>query len=439
MLKSKVKTVTFFVIVLLILTSGAIVQAAKKNSNEEVLSPTASYPSGEYYKEQKVTLESKTPDVKIYYTLDGSEPNESSTLYTEPVLINEDVTLRAITIKDDENEETSDDSDGKIQSEVVEFTYEFVNREEIANQFLEFTYDYMPYRLYIPENYNPSTSYPLVLFLHGGGERGQDNEKQLLGSDGAVIWAAPETQAKREAFVLAPQARDNYDGGFTVTRNNDNIVNLSKVFEFSKDLDTAYEILQQVLNEYHIDTNRIYSTGLSQGGYGTFNLNIAYPDLFAAMVPIAGGGDPEMVEVLKDKPIWAFHAEDDSVIPVEHTRDAIQAIKEAGGNPVYTEYSEELGYDHASWEAAYDNEEMIEWMFQQKKNGNGDTDGKEKGGIDEDEDGDENLVDDEKDQEDKKLPETATSNFKWILGGILILIAGAIGLFIRKIRSNQAK
>src|SRR5699024_12032812 len=116
------------------------------------------------------------------------------------------------------------------------------------------------------------------------------------------------------------------------------------------------------------------STGLSQGGYGTFNLNIAYPDLFAAMVPIAGGGDPEMVEVLKDKPIWAFHAEDDSVIPVEHTRDAIQAIKEAGGNPVYTEYSEELGYDHAYGEAAYDNEEMIEWMFQQKKNGNGDTD-----------------------------------------------------------------
>src|SRR5699024_12434059 len=97
-------TVTFFVTILLILTSGANVQAAKKNSNEEVLSPTASYPSGEYYKEQKVTLESKTPDVKIYYTLDGSEPNESSTLYTEPVLINEDVTLRAITIKDDEKD-----------------------------------------------------------------------------------------------------------------------------------------------------------------------------------------------------------------------------------------------------------------------------------------------------------------------------------------------
>ncbi|WP_197089688.1 hypothetical protein [Bacillus sp. SA1-12] len=246
-------------------------------------------------------------------------------------------------------------------------TYDFVTREEIAKKFLAFEFHNMPYRLYVPEGYDPSISYPLVLFLHGGGERGNDNQKQLLAYDGAVIWASPENQAKNPAFVLAPQARNQYNGGFGITRNTENMIDLARVFEFSNDLGKAYDILQKVTQEYNIDHNRLYSTGLSQGGYGTFHLNNAYPDLFAAMVPIAGGGNPETVHVLKDKPIWAFHAEDDAVIPVSQTRNAIEVIKKAGGNPLYTEYPAELGYNHGSWVPAYNNKDMIEWMFKQVK------------------------------------------------------------------------
>jgi len=341
--------------------------ASNGNNNGKVQPPTSSHEPGQYYKEQQITLKSNTPGTKIYYTTDGSTPTKRSKLYTAPITVNDDVMIKAFAVRGNLNEHALTKSYGKISSEVVTLTYDIVNRQEIADQFLTLEYLNMPYRLYVPENYDPNVAYPLVLFLHGGGERGDDNEKQLLANDGAVIWAAPENQAKQPAFVLAPQARNQHDGGFGITRNSDNVVDLARVFEFSKDLGTAYNILQKVIQEYNIDTNRLYSTGLSQGGYGTFNLNVAYPDLFAAMVPIAGGGNPEEVHVLKDKPLWAFHAEDDAVIPVSYTRNAIEAINEAGGNPIYTEYPKELGYNHGSWVPAYDNKEMIDWMFSQVK------------------------------------------------------------------------
>ncbi len=131
-------------------------------------------------------------------------------------------------------------------------------------------------------------AYPLVLFLHGGGERGTDNQKQLLANDGAVLWASPEVQKKHPAYVLAPQARNDVDGGFALTRNAQNEIDLTNVFQFSPDLHKAYEVLQHVLTSYKIDQKRIYATGLSQGGFGSYQLNITYPRLFAAMIPIAG-------------------------------------------------------------------------------------------------------------------------------------------------------
>lgn len=352
------------VITLLLLSFFSLNTFAKGNHGE-VAKPESSVVSGAYYKSQLVELSSPTPNVKILYTTDGSDPIDNGQVYTEPILIEEDTVIKAIAVRGNVNNKALTVNNGNTHSEIATFIFTFETRASIAIKFLSFTYDGMPYRLFVPDHYDPSQSYPLVLFLHGGGERGTDNQKQLLANDGAIIWAAPENQAKHPAFVLAPQARNVHDGGFTVTRDSNNIVNLSKVFEFSEDLGKAHEILQHVMTEYNIDTSRLYSTGLSQGGYGTFNLNIKYPDLFAAMVPIAGGGDPAEANKLIDKPIWAFHAEDDAVIPVAHTRDMIEAIKHAGGSPIYTEYEGELGYNHASWVPAYENSEMIEWVFKQ--------------------------------------------------------------------------
>ncbi len=372
MKKKRYKRLVGSILLAVLLVSVFSITAFAKNgeNNGEVATPAVSPAPGSYYKEQTVTLSSATPDVNIYYTTDGSTPTKNSTLYTGPITVSQNTTIKTIAIRGNVNNKALAVNNGKTNSEIATFTYTFETRKSIADKFLSFTYEAMPYRLYVPQNYDPAKSYPLVLFLHGGGERGTNNVSQIMANDGAVIWAAPENQAKHPAFVLAPQARNVPDGGFGITRDANNNINLNRVFEFSDDLRTAYEILQHVRANYNIDSNRLYSTGLSQGGFGTYNLNMAYPNLFAAMVPVASGGDPTKAHLLVNKPIWAFHAEDDVIIPVSYARNIIAAIKDAGGNPIYTEYPKEMQYNHASWVPAYENKEMIEWVFQQVKSGN---------------------------------------------------------------------
>lgn len=316
--------------------------------------PKASVPSGQYYRSQEITLTSHIPKVSLYYTTDGTQPTTQSQLYNRPIHIQSDTTLKVSAYKNKRHLGTST------------YTYRFVTREDIASSFLSFKYQGMPYRLYIPKNLKPGKSYPLVLFLHGGGERGTDNEKQLLANDGAVLWASPEVQKKHPSYVLAPQARNAEDGGFAVTRNSQNEIDLTTVFQYAPDLQKAYDVLQHVLSSYQIDQKRLYATGLSQGGFGTYQLNITYPRLFAAMIPIAGGADPSKAGILKKKPIWAFHAEDDSIIPISYARHTIKAIQKAGGCPMYTEYASKYGYDHASWTPAYETPGLTDWLFAQR-------------------------------------------------------------------------
>lgn len=229
----------------------------------------------------------------------------------------------------------------------------------------------MPYRLYVPRNMASGNKYPLVVFLHGGGERGDDNEKTLTANQGGTVWATPEAQAKNPAFVLVPQARAVWNGGFGVTRNPNNEIFLGNVFPIAQDTQTAHQLLMKVLKDYpQIDTNRLYATGLSQGGFGVWAWNLAHPDLFAAVVPIAAGANPAAVATLKNKPIWAFHAESDPVIPVSFSRESVKALREAGSNVRYTEYPADTYFypmAHFSWVPALKNTQMREWLFQQKR------------------------------------------------------------------------
>lgn len=269
------------------------------------------------------------------------------------------------------------DVNDSVNKETYIINIDKENIKPVADKFIKFIYEdketgtSMPYRLYVPEGYDGKQTYPLVLFLHGGGERGSDNEAQLLANQGATVWAKPEEQAKRPCFVLAPQAHSTWDGGFGLTRNSQNTIDLSNVFEPTKDLKLAYKVLNEVLSKYKVDKSRIYSTGVSQGGFGTWNINIMHPDLFAAMVPICGGADPKLAGKLINKPIWAFHAESDPIIPVSYTRNMSEALKNKGSSLKYTEYNK-FTYikpiEHFSWVLAYQNEEMREWLFKQKKN-----------------------------------------------------------------------
>ncbi|WP_144531961.1 chitobiase/beta-hexosaminidase C-terminal domain-containing protein [Bacillus pumilus] len=350
-------TKKYLIIAIIVLFSMSLFSpsvSSARTQHTSFFTPVASLPSGQYYRAQEVALHSPVPKVTLYYTTDGSQPTSQSQRYKNPIHIDSNTTLKVSAYKNKHRLATST------------YNYRFVTREDIASSFLSFEYQGMPYRLYIPKNHKRGKAYPLVLFLHGGGERGTDNQKQLLANDGAVLWASPEVQKKHPAYVLAPQARNTVDGGFALTRNDQNEIDLKNVLQFSPDLHKAYEVLQHVLTTYKIDQKRIYATGLSQGGFGSYQLNITYPRLFAAMIPIAGGADPSKAGILANKPIWAFHAEDDSIIPISYARNTIQAIQNAGGRPTYTEYESKYGYDHASWTPAYETKGLTDWLFAQR-------------------------------------------------------------------------
>ena len=231
------------------------------------------------------------------------------------------------------------------------------------------------YRLFVPEGYNSSTSYPLVLFLHGAGESGSDNEIQLTANQGATVWAKPAEQARHPCFVLAPQnpkdpratsPQDPGRMGWTTLMR----YGFYRPFKSESVLQTVFAVLQQVAAEYNIDTNRMYATGLSMGCFGAFALNVDHPDTFAAIVGISGGLDPTKAAVLAKKPIWVFHAAQDLVVDVKFSRETVKALKDAGGMPRYTEYGKEVYVSsnaHSAWIPAYANREMRDWLFEQSK------------------------------------------------------------------------
>jgi predicted peptidase len=233
----------------------------------------------------------------------------------------------------------------------------------------------MGYRLFVPEGYDPTKTYPLVLFLHGAGESGSDNEIHLTASQGATVWAKPQEQARHPCFVLAPQnpkdpkAASPSDfgrmGWTTLMRKGFNAP-----FEPEPALRTAFAVLQKVVGDYSIDSRRVYATGLSMGGFGVFAMNVEHPDTFAAIVAICGGLDPARASALAGKPTWIFHAVKDPIVDVSFSRKSVQALRDAAGNPRYTEYGKKVYIAptaHQSWVPAYASGEMRDWLFEQSK------------------------------------------------------------------------
>jgi len=247
---------------------------------------------------------------------------------------------------------------------------DFTIREErhlVIDEFQQFVFERdgvrIPYRLFVPPEIEPGKKYPLVVFLHGAGERGTDNYVQLAAYRGAVVWAEPRVQVRHPCFVLAPQCPP--ESSWTKIFDGD-------IFAPTRELLTVVKVIESLLKDYSIDEERIYLTGLSMGGFGTFALVAEYPDLFAAAVPICGGGDPAKVESMKKVPMWVFHAEDDGVVSVSYSREIVKRLVRSGGCVRYTEYEkgfmEKLGFDpHASWIPAYEREDLVEWLFQQRK------------------------------------------------------------------------
>ncbi|MEO8232795.1 MAG: prolyl oligopeptidase family serine peptidase [Ignavibacteriota bacterium] len=193
------------------------------------------------------------------------------------------------------------------------------------------------YLLYLPADYNTSDStFPLVLFLHGAGERGTDLEKVKIHGIPKLI-----NQGKEFPFiVVSPQC----------------------VEDKTWDTDILSALLDEIELNFRVDKNRIYVTGLSMGGNGTWSLAIAQPNRFAAIAPVCGWNMPSDACTIKDLPIWVFHGTKDNVIPIESSEFMVERLKSCGSNVKFTIYPEA---NHDAWTETYNNEELYKWFLEQ--------------------------------------------------------------------------
>jgi predicted peptidase len=212
------------------------------------------------------------------------------------------------------------------------------------------TGDALSYRLLRPKELVEGQTYPLVVFLHGSGERGNDNTINLKYI--TPLFLTDSNRINFPCYVLVPQcpANEEWTAPDWYQKPGEPISTVVALIDSLSSLNT-------------IDKTRIYLTGLSMGGYGTWYLITQYPDKFAAAVPICGGGDWHQAEAIKHVPIWAFHGAKDDVVPRDQSRRMIEALKNTGGEPKYTEYKK-TGHD--SWTKAYQEPNLLPWMFRQR-------------------------------------------------------------------------
>jgi predicted peptidase len=225
--------------------------------------------------------------------------------------------------------------------------------------------DTLPYRILYPENFVHTQKYPLLLVLHGAGERGNDNEQQLL--HGSSLFLTPEARRRFPAIVVFPQCpQDSYWANVLIDREN---MPLELDFKSSREKPTkAMELLQGLVEELStlsfVDTQRMYVGGISMGAMGTFELLRREPKRFAAAFAICGGDAPENAKEYASVPIWIFHGEQDSVVPVRYSKEIAKALEAAGANVRLTLYPR---VDHDSWVKAFKEPELLSWLSSKKK------------------------------------------------------------------------
>jgi predicted peptidase len=192
--------------------------------------------------------------------------------------------------------------------------------------------------------------------LHGSGERGDDNEAQLKW--GVMNFASDEVMKMHPSIVIAPQC----PGNMTWANLSQQDIKLEP--QPTQPMKLLMGLIEQLKQQMPVDTSRIYITGLSMGGYGTYDAIMRYPDLFAAAVPVCGGGDITKAGAIAHIPLWIFHGALDGAVNPALSRNMVEALTNAGAHPGYTQYPE---VGHFSWIAAYSDPMMMEWLFSQRQ------------------------------------------------------------------------
>ncbi len=240
------------------------------------------------------------------------------------------------------------------------------DKEQFEKQLFISGEDTLRCRILTPLNFSPSKKYPLIIFLHGSGERGNDNEKQLIW--GADFFLDSINRSRYPAIVIFPQCpeNDSWSNNFR-TNIKDSLggFKADTLAQIKKTPNLVLQFIDTLLAHGGIDKHRVYLGGLSMGGFGTFELLWRRPDLFAAAFPICGGGSPEKVSRYALKlPVWVFHGDADPVVPVGNSRLMVKTLQSTGAKVKYTEYP---GIGHDSWKNAFAEPGLMAWIFGQQK------------------------------------------------------------------------
>ena len=240
------------------------------------------------------------------------------------------------------------------------FIFNSLNSQELKLYEKEnFVYenDTLNYRILKPLNYNPNEQYPVHLFLHGSGERGNDNSSQL--THGGKLFLKKENREKYNSWVIFPQCSEN-DRWPSLSSDQWNNSFNNKISKPNKSLGLVIRLMDEFIKKKQVDKQRIYVSGLSMGGMGTFEILFRRPDMFAAATPICGNGITQLAKLYANNvPVWIFHGSDDNVVSPKYSLAMAKAIIEAGGSPKMTLY-ENTG--HESWNNAFAEKDFLKWI-----------------------------------------------------------------------------
>ncbi len=231
----------------------------------------------------------------------------------------------------------------------------------------------LPYRLYVPEDYDSQKEYSFLLFLHGAGNRGDENESQVSVNTGlinriisgeTVTYDGEVIDSSKEFIIVAPQCQTDYqwvDTSWSVTPDPSYKVDEVAQSEY---MTAVVELISKMQADYNINSSRMYVTGLSMGGFGTWDLLTRYPRLFAAAIPMGGAGDVSKAHLIKNTPVWTFHQLYDPVVSSQGTVAMVKALSEVGAEVKFTPYFDDY---HNAWTKGYAEPNLLQWLYDHTK------------------------------------------------------------------------
>lgn len=249
---------------------------------------------------------------------------------------------------------------GLLTKKVVDHALDIYEKKEFV-----YNGNVLPYRILYPANYDKNKKYPLLLFLHGAGERGKDNEKQLI--HGSKLFITEENRKNFPAIVVFPQCPQ--ESFWAVMKTDQTKQPPVRTFDYTVEpnwpLAAANELVKKLSNEEGVDKKQVFISGLSMGGMGTFESVYRYPGMYAAALPICGGGDVNHYDKRVTKTaFWVFHGAADAVVNVKLSQEMVAKLKSLKAEVKYSEYP---GVNHNSWDNAFAEKDYLNWMLSHKK------------------------------------------------------------------------